>query len=287
MLLRSGRGGPAHCSAPARLLAGFSGSRALRSIREAWSPRSARTTLRRAGGDRVPRCTPRPGPRTAARGGRAISTVAGEIAVLDATAQAELVRTGEVTAGRARRGRHRAHRGAQPDAQRGRHPDVRRARSTPPARADRPVRRRAVPPQGPRDRDARACASREGSRVPARQRLDLRLRAGGAAAARRAVVARQDEHPRVRDGAGVRAAAVRPDPQPVGPRPLDQRLERRLRGRGRVRHGAAGARQRPRRIDPLPGVGLRPVRAQAHPRPQPARPRVRRRRAAAGRSSTR
>ena len=45
-----------------------------------------------------------------------------------------------------------------------------------------------------------------------------------------------------------------------------------------VRHGAGRTRQRPRRLDPLSGVGVRAVRAQADPRPQPARPGVRRRR---------
>ena len=44
-----------------------------------------------------------------------------------------------------------------------------------------------------------------------------------------------------------------------------------------ARHGADGTRQRPRRLAALPGVGLRPVRAQTDPRPQPARTGVRRR----------
>ena len=74
---------------------------------------------------------------------------------------------------------------------------------------------------------------------------------------------------------------VRPDPQPVGHRPVDERIERRVGRRRRIRHGADRARQRPRRLDPLPGVGVRAVRAEADPRPQPARARVRRRRRAA------
>ena len=76
-------------------------------------------------------------------------------------------------------------------------------------------------------------------------------------------------------------------PATRGTRPVHQRIERRLGRRGRGRHGAVRARQRHGRLDPLPGVGVRPVRAEADPGPQPARPRVRRRRRAAGRSSTR
>ena len=68
---------------------------------------------------------------------------------------------------------------------------------------------------------------------------------------------------------------VRPHPQPVGHHQFDQRIQRRLGRRGRVADGADRARQRPRRLAALPRLGLRAVRAQAHPRPQPARSRVR------------
>ena len=82
---------------------------------------------------------------------------------------------------------------------------------------------------------------------------------------------------------GLRAAAVRPDPQPVVDRPFDQRVERRLRRSRRVRHGADGARQRRGRLDPLPRVGLRPVRSQTDPGSGAARTAVRRRRERHGR----
>ena len=65
----------------------------------------------------------------------------------------------------------------------------------------------------------------------------------------------------------LRAGAVRPDPQPLGPRAVHQRIERRLGRRGGVGHGAVRARQRPGRLAALPGLGLRAVRAQADPRP--------------------
>ena len=43
------------------------------------------------------------------------------------------------------------------------------------------------------------------------------------------------------------------DAQPLGHGPLGRRLERRLGGRGRRRHGADRPRQRRRRLDPHPG----------------------------------
>ena len=71
-----------------------------------------------------------------------------------------------------------------------------------------------------------------------------------AAAGRRRRDPRQDQHGRVRDGLLHRALGLRPDPQPVGPRPDPRRLRRRLGGRGRRVRGAAGDRHRHRRLDP-------------------------------------
>ena len=65
------------------------------------------------------------------------------------------------------------------------------------------------------------------------------------------------------DPADHRAAPVRPDPQPVGPRPHAGRLERRRGRGGRGRDGAGRARQRRRRLDPDPRRLLRAGRAQA------------------------
>ena len=54
-------------------------------------------------------------------------------------------------------------------------------------------------------------------------------------------------------------------PQPLGPRPHARRLERRRRRGGRLRHGLDRARERRRRVDPDPGQPLRPRRPQADP----------------------
>ena len=51
--------------------------------------------------------------------------------------------------------------------------------------------------------------------------------------------------------------------QPVGARPLHRRVERRVGGGGRRGHRAVRARQRRRRLDPHPGGELRAGRAQA------------------------
>ena len=73
------------------------------------------------------------------------------------------------------------------------------------------------------------------------------------AARRRVRDRRQDGAARERDPADDRVAALRPDREPVGARPHARRLQRRLGGRGRGRHGPDRARQRRRRLDPDPG----------------------------------
>ena len=74
-----------------------------------------------------------------------------DLARLDATAQAELVRSGEATPARARRSRYRADRGVERRAQRG-HPQALRrgARGGRGRAAGRALQGRAVPAQGPR-----------------------------------------------------------------------------------------------------------------------------------------
>ncbi len=54
-------------------------------------------------------------------------------------------------------------------------------------------------------------------------------------------------------------------PQPLGPLSLAGRLERRVRSRGRIGHGAAGSRQRRRRLDPHPSERLWAGRPEADP----------------------
>ena len=82
---------------------------------------------------------------------------------------------------------------------------------------------------------------------------------------------RPHEHPRARARADDRARRVRPDAQPVGHVALAGRLEWRLGRRGRGRHGAGRPRQRRRRLDPHPRELQRPRRAQAVARAHVAR----------------
>ena len=65
--------------------------------------------------------------------------------------------------------------------------------------------------------------------------------------------------------------------EPVGSRALAGRLVGRERGRRRLGDGRARRRQRPRRVDPHPGVVLRPRRPEAEPGPGLDRPGLRRR----------
>ena len=74
---------------------------------------------------------------------------------------------------------------------------------------------------------------------------------------------RQDEHARARHSADDRAAPFRRLAQPVEHRPLDRRVLGWLGRRGGVGHGAGRARQRRRRLHPDSRVVLRPRRAEA------------------------
>ena len=184
-----------------------------------------------------------------------------ELAFLTATEQADLVRRGEVTSGRARRAVPRADRAARPGAERLRHrlQRVRRA-------ARRAVPRRAAADQGP-ERDRR---DPDDVLVACVRRLRARLRRGSRAAAqgRRLRRPRQDQHAGARDHGGDRVRAERRLPEPVGHVADARRLERRGRGGGRGRDVAGRARERRRRLDPHSGVVLRAVRDQARPRPR-------------------
>ena len=179
----------------------------------------------------------------------------------------------------ARRRRHRAHRGGQPGAQRGDpralRPRPRRGSSRRPARG--PAPRRAVPGEG------RGVPHR-GRPVPLRHAVPAAL---GLDRARRHVargtlsrlgtrVRRQDQHARARDQRHDRAARLRRDAQSVGSHAFARRVERRERGRGRVRDGRRRARQRHGRIDPVPRVDVRHRRPEAHPRTHDPRTEVRR-----------
>ena len=124
---------------------------------------------------------------------------------------------------------------------------------------------RAVPLEGPGRCSGRRADDRRLALLRPCARTG-RCRDGGALQARGPSHPRPHQHARVRPQRLDRAGAVRPDPQPLGPRPLERRLERRLGGRGRRPHGAARACQRRRRLDPHPRLLLRPVRPQDHAR---------------------
>ena len=137
----------------------------------------------------------------------------------------------------------------------------------------RPVRRRAAAAQGSRRRAGRRAPG--GGVAPAD-----RLRAGARLDHRRALPPRRRRHRSARPTTPelglvpyTEPKALRPDAQPVEPRAHAGRLQRRRGGGRRGRHRAAGARQRRRRLDPHPGVVLRPLRAEAVARPHARRPR--------------
>ncbi len=192
-----------------------------------------------------------------------------ELAGLDATAQADLVRNGDVTLDRTRRGRDRGGRTARPAAGRRVHPH---ASARPGARPDgvagRTVSGRPDPGQGHRAgagglpvRPRRAAAAaRPRARLgphhlPGRRTARRRLRLPG---------------PQHVGAAGRRAGRLRPRtahdaPQPLEHRPRHRRIEQRVRRGRRRRPRPAGPRQRRRRFPAHTGRAVRGGRPQAHP----------------------
>ena len=139
--------------------------------------------------------------------------------------------------------------------------------------ARRSLHRRAVPAEGPRiSRAARARRRRQlsGPRRRSQRHPRARFREAGLA-----IFGKTQSGDRI--GADHRAAAVRPDPQPLEPRALLRRLVGRRGGGGRR---AASCRSRTpataaARSASLPR--LRPLRPEADPRAHAARSRPRRR----------
>jgi hypothetical protein len=198
-------------------------------------------------------------------------------AELDATDQAALVRSGEVSPRRTGRGRHRPGRAGRPRAERHHPPALRRGagrgrcagshRGCVPGGPDRA--------QGPRRLRRRPTAP-PGHPLPARPQLrrHRRLRAHGPVPGRRHGGDRPDQHARAGSRHLHRARGLRPHPEPVGHRSLHRWVERWVGGRGGIGDRGGRPRRRRRRIHPHPGVGVRPRRAQAQPRPHHARPRA-------------
>ncbi len=83
---------------------------------------------------------------------------------------------------------------------------------------------------------------------------------------------RQDEHPGARHPPHDRAARLRADPQPVGHHPIDRRVERWFRRGGGGRPGADRPRQRRWRVHPDPRQRVRTGRPEAHSCPRVVSP---------------
>ncbi len=190
-----------------------------------------------------------------------------DLARMDATAQAELVSSGEASPLELIDAAIERAESRQPGDQRD-HPRPLRAG---PREGRRRGSRRAlqggpVPAQGPRRRQRRR-APAYGNEGPQGGELPLagRQHARAALPRRRPDHDRQDEHPRARDRRDDRAAGLRGLEEPLGHDPLDRRLERRI---GRCRGGrdrADGPCQRRWRLDPDPRVQQRPRRPEADP----------------------
>ena len=211
-------------------------------------------------------------------------TAAAEIAALDATAQAALVRSGQVSATELVDGAIDRIERLNPQLNAVVTPLFEQARA---AVADAaptgPVRRGALPGQGPRRGD-RGHAVARGLDVPARQRVHLRppswsrrLRRAGL------VILGKTNTPEF----GMAPAC---EPQVHGPtrNPWDPRRSTSGSSGGSAAAVASGMVPMAHGNDlggslRYPGVGVRAVRAQADAGAQPARPRVRRRRQRLGR----
>ena len=109
----------------------------------------------------------------------------------------------------------------------------------------------------------------EGSRFLRRQRVDLRPPSSSAASARPGwSIVGKTNTPEFGMAPACEPALFGPTRNPWDLDAVDERIERRLGRRGRVGHGADRPRQRPRRLDPLPGSatagcsGLKPTRAR-------------------------
>ena len=178
---------------------------------------------------------------------------------------------GRGQARRTRRGGDRARRDEKSSNQRG---GLQALRQRPPdcgGRSFRPLRGRAVLPQG-LDGVGRGRADERGQSAPCACRARLRRRNGQTLSQGGPDLRRQDKRSRVRPRADHRIGSPRAVSQSVGPDAHAGRLQRRVGGGGGGAPRADGARHRRRRLDPHSRLVLRPGRPQADARAHPARP---------------
>ena len=140
----------------------------------------------------------------------------GELSLLDATAQAELVRTGQVTAAELVTAAIERIEALNPALNAVVTPVFDQAAEAARASPAGPFARSAVPAQGPGLRDGGRALHR-GLGVPGRPRVPRQLRTRGAAAQSRAGHPGQDEHARIRAGAGLQPALFGPTRNPWDP----------------------------------------------------------------------
>ena len=201
-----------------------------------------------------------------------------ELATLDATAQAELVRSGELTSLELVEAAIARIEAVDPELNAVIHRFFEEAREEAARRAARrALPRRPVPAQGPRRLVRRPAASHgdaaaQGDRLPRARRLATsrsRFRDAGL------VTVGKTNTPEIGILPTTEPDRLRPDSQSLGHLALGRRLERRLRRRGGRRPGPVRARLRRRRLDPHPGeprglVGLKTTRAAGAPGRSPA-----------------
>ena len=213
----------------------------------------------------------RPPPRVAT-----VHPMSDDTTWMDATAQAELVRTKKASPSELVDAAIARVEKLNPQLNAVIHELFERARAEASgAAARRPVPRRAVPVEGSRRRTRRHAVQR-GARLLRRLPLDGDPDPHAALHRRRLRHLRQDERARARHPPDDRATPLRTLAQPLEHRPLDRGILGRLGGGRGIGHGAGRPCQRRRRLHPDPGLVLRPGRIEAHPGTQLAGPSVRR-----------
>ena len=199
-----------------------------------------------------------------------------DLSLLDATAQAELVRNGDASPAELVDGAIDRIEKLNGELNAVIHPLFDRARAAVQrGLARRAVHRRADRRQGPRRHARRRAVPRgqqgaEGGAATSPRRRATCSRSSNAPGF---VIVGKTNTPEFGLMPTAEPEAYGPDAQSVEPRAQQRRFERWVGGRGRERHGPRRSRRRRRRIDPHPREHVRAVRPEADARPRVARPR--------------